>query len=338
MRVAQVVCTDAFAGVERYVVTLATGLAEQGHEVLVFGGGGESMPSRLEPFGVQWTPGTSTVEAARWLRRQRDLDVVHVHMTKAETAAALSRRRRTPLVSTRHFAARRGSSRPARLFGRYLTHRVDLQLAISDFVAERIEGRCLVVRPGVPVADPGPPAARRAPVVLMAQRLEREKESATGITAWAESGLAAKGWQLLVAGDGQERSHLEALAGRLGVSASTRFLGHRRDVDTLQRDAAIFLATAPAEPFGLSVVEAMAVATPVVATASGGHLETVGALSGAATYPSGEAATAGQLLAQLATDPDARADYGQRLRQHQVQHLSAAGQVAATLDAYRRLI
>jgi glycosyltransferase involved in cell wall biosynthesis len=131
---------------------------------------------------------------------------------------------------------------------------------------------------------------------------------------WAASGLAADGWELLVAGTGALRADLEALAQDLGVAGSVRFLGARSDMDVLLATSAVFLAPRPDEPYGLSVVEAMAHGTPVVAAAGGGHDETVGAADGAVLVPADDVETAGARLARLARDPARRAAYGEELR------------------------
>jgi glycosyltransferase involved in cell wall biosynthesis len=236
-------------------------------------------------------------------------------MTAAELAAVSAAD--APVVATRHFAATRGSGRVGRTVGRYVTPRLAAQVAISDYVAERVEGPSTVVHPGVPSflreAEPDPGAERR-PVVLMAQRLEAEKRTDLGLRMWAASGLAADGWELLVAGTGALRADLEALAQDLGVAGSVRFLGARSDMDVLLATSAVFLAPRPDEPYGLSVVEAMAHGTPVVAAAGGGHDETVGAADGAVLVPADDVETAGARLARLARDPARRAAYGEELR------------------------
>jgi glycosyltransferase involved in cell wall biosynthesis len=141
-----------------------------------------------------------------------------------------------------------------------------------------------------------------------------------------------------VAGDGSEREGLEALAAGLGVSDSCEFLGARADVEGFQRRAAILLAPRPDEPFGLSVVEAMAAGTPVVAAAGGGHLETVGQCPGAVLYPPRDTAGAGRLLAELAADPARRACYGEALRATHRRAFLVEPQVRATLDLYRAVL
>ncbi len=169
----------------------------------------------------------------------------------------------------------------------------------------------------------------------MAQRLDREKDTAVGIRAWVASGLAAEGWRLVIAGIGAQDGELRRLAAGLGTGGSVDFVGHQADVGQLFNRASIFLATAPGEPFGLSVVEAMASALPVVASSSGAHLETVGACSHAWLFPAGDHQRCAQLLRQLAFHPADRLRYGGALRAIQRQRFDLDEHVDRLAELYR---
>ena len=172
----------------------------------------------------------------------------------------------------------------------------------------------------------------------MAQRLEAEKRTDDAVRAFAASGLGGSGWELWVAGSGSQAGPLRRRADELGVGASTRFLGHRGDVPELMIRAGLLLATCDVEGLGLSVLEAMAVGLPVVASASGAHLETVGSVAGAALYPTGDTAAAGQRLAELASSLQRRDAYGRQLRQAQRTRFSIAAQADLTEALYRSVL
>jgi glycosyltransferase involved in cell wall biosynthesis len=195
-----------------------------------------------------------------------------------------------------------------------------------------------VVPSGVPAAEDARPARLRDPVVLVAQRLEREKRTDVALQAFAASRLAALGWRLQVAGSGAERRELERLADALGLRPAVSFLGPRSDVAALMERSAIFFASRPDEAYGLSVLEAMATGLPVVATGAGGHLETVGSVEGAALFPPGDVAAAGQLLAELARDPARRDAYGRLLQEAQRTRFTLEAQAAATEAVYRSVL
>lgn len=339
LRIVHVVCTDAFAGVERYVVSVATGLASLGCEVVVVGGDREQMPRELAAAGVVWFPGPTVAAATTRLGALGRFDIAHAHMTKAELAVAGTiPRHRAAVVVTRHFAAGRGSSAAARALGRVLARVPQAELAISDFVAANVEGGSIVVRPGVHGVDGEVAHDARVPAVLMLQRLAAEKQVEVGIEAFARSGLAVAGWRLVVVGDGPAAADLQERARELGVAKACDFTGARTDVDTLYATSSIFLATRPDEPFGIAVVEAMSWALPVVAAGSGGHLETVGTCRDAALFAPGDAAGAADLLVGLAHDPAKRAAYGDALRALQRERFDVARQVDETLGVYRELL
>jgi glycosyltransferase involved in cell wall biosynthesis len=327
--IVHVVCGDGFAGVERYIVTLARVQHERGSDVRVLGGDHRRMPAELSGTAVRWAPADTPWQAAHELRRLGRVGLVHAHMTAAELAAVVATR--GPVVSTRHFASTRGASAAGRAAGRYIGPRLAGQVAISAFVAGIVEGSSTVIHPGVPVVADTPEP--RAPVVLMAQRLEIEKRTDLGLRIWAASGLAAHGWQLLIAGSGALKEDLIRLAESLGIEESCEFLGARPDVADLMATAAVFLAPRPDEPYGLSVVEAMAHGTPIVAAEGGGHDETVGTSPHAVMVSADDPETGGARLAELALDGVRRDAYGAELRDLQRSRFSVERHVDR-LDAF----
>ena len=260
-------------------------------------------------------------------------------MTAAELAAGLTHPIvRAPIVVTRHFAKPRGSSAPSRLLGRAIARTVTAQISISAFVAARIDGPSTVIHLGTAIPATVVPPADRELSVLVAQRFEAEKRTDLAIQVWAASGMAEKGWKLRLAGDGALRRNLEILAADLGVSESCDFLGYQQDLASLLGRSAVFLAPGPNEGFGLSVVEAMANATPVVAAAEGGHAETVGASPEGMLYPALDVEKGGRVLAELCSDFDRRARYGAQLQDLQQRDFSISGMVGATVAFYRSVL
>jgi len=106
-----------------------------------------------------------------------------------------------------------------------------------------------------------------------AGRLTRQKALGDAFAAVAR----VDGVSLVVAGDGPERGALERCAAELGLDGRVRFVGPlaRNEVLTLFRAADAALLSSAWENLPHSVVEALAVGTPVVATAVGGVPEVV---------------------------------------------------------------
>ena len=87
----------------------------------------------------------------------------------------------------------------------------------------------------------------------------------------------ADGVTLIVAGEGPDRAPLEQRAAALGIAGRVRFIGAQpRDrVVELFRAADAAILSSSWENFPHTVVEALAVGTPVLATAAGGVAEVV---------------------------------------------------------------
>lgn len=326
LRIAQVVVTNAFAGTERYVCDVSRELFARGHEVCVVGGSEDLMPAMLQ--GVPWLPGGTTARAVRSLASIGRRDVVHGHLPKGDFAAFFA----APFnagrrYSTWHIALARGYRPAAQRFGKLAARAMSAEFAVSRYLAGRVDARIArVLVNGVPDQDVlVDTAANRH--VLVAQRLEAEKDLETGLRAWALSGLGERGWRLRVAGHGPDRAALESLARDLGVQASVDFLGWVADIPGEMQQAAILLATMGAEGLGLTVLEAMSRGVPVVAAGGGGHLETVGLLPDPALFPPGDAHACSRQLLRLADDATLRIAYGQTLQRLQRGRFSLAHHV-----------
>jgi glycosyltransferase involved in cell wall biosynthesis len=339
LRILHVVQSARFAGVERFILRLAMAQARD-HDVRVIGGDPAHMAASLAGTRVRFRPSGTLAETMASIRSVvSTVDVVNTHMTAADVAAVASigwRRGLPAMVATRHFTSRRGSTGPGVPY-RLLERRFDAEISISRAVAASIRVPSIVIPTGID-AVPEVPPADRTPTVLMAQRLQPEKRTDLGIRAFAASGLADAGWTLEVAGDGSERDNLEALTASLGLTRSVRMLGFVDDVRERMARAGLLLAPCPVEGLGLSVLEAMACGLPVIASASGGHLELLDGLEPRALFAPGDPRDAGELMALLGADADLRARLGSAERQRQREGFTTAAQNARTTQVYREAI
>ncbi|MDT0186480.1 glycosyltransferase family 4 protein [Microbacterium sp. ARD31] len=339
VRILHAIRSDGFAGVEQLVLRLAIAQADAGSTVHVIGGDPARMARPLADAGVRHTATADRAWAVAQAihRHAGDADIVNSHMTAADVAASVALaglRDAPPLVSTRHFARRRG--RLAALpVGRVVASRISAEIAISEAVAAAIEGPSTVVHPGVPKRDAVDHAARHR-TVLVAQRLEPEKRTRMAMEVFAASGVARDGWRLMIAGEGVERLLLETTAAELGLTDVVTFLGFRTDVPNLMDAAGLLLATAEFEHFGLTVLEAMASGLPVVASDAGGHRETLSNLDPRVLFPVDDIAGAARRLRELVSDSDGRHRLGDAERRRQQSAFSLDAQREATEAVYRR--
>jgi glycosyltransferase involved in cell wall biosynthesis len=347
LHVRHLVRSDGFAGVERYVTYVAPELVRLGHEVSVVGGDPARMRQELAGTGVTFAPARTVAQVARAAMASPRPDLLHAHMTAAELAAVVAGYRLDcPVVATLHFGAGRGHSPLTRRVYRAIESRLDLELAVSRYVADGAGSGVGVLPPGIPdplqhrgapdlAMDAEAPPGR---VVLVAQRLEPEKDTDVALHAWVASGLGARGWSLHVAGDGSCATDLCALAERIDPTSSIRFIGPRSElIDDLSR-ASIVLAPTPGEAFGLTVVEAMACGRPVIAAGAGGHLESVGPAGHDLLFAPGDVDGAASRLLRLAEDAAARDAAGRDLRRRFEAEYRIEDHAERLTASYRRLL
>jgi glycosyltransferase involved in cell wall biosynthesis len=101
----------------------------------------------------------------------------------------------------------------------------------------------------------------------MIARLDPIKDHATLLHAWSIVLRRRPNWHLEFAGDGPSRPMLEELAERLGISTRVSFLGWVTDIPEAMRNWSIVVhSTTREEGLGNSMLEAMALGRPLVAT------------------------------------------------------------------------
>ncbi|HYF46186.1 MAG TPA: glycosyltransferase family 4 protein [Acidimicrobiales bacterium] len=115
------------------------------------------------------------------------------------------------------------------------------------------------------------------PLVAAVGRLMPQKGFDTALTAIAEVLAARPDAEAVVVGEGSARPALEAQAAALGIAGRVRFTGRVSDealVDWYRR-AWVVVNASRHEGWGLTLTEAMACGTPVVASRIPGHVDAV---------------------------------------------------------------
>ena len=103
------------------------------------------------------------------------------------------------------------------------------------------------------------------------------------------------------------RARYRELAATLGISAQVHFLGFVADVRSLVADADALVLPSLQEPFGRSIIEAMALGTPVIASRVGGIPEVLDdGIDGLLVPPADDLALS-HALERLVSDPALRA-------------------------------
>jgi len=142
------------------------------------------------------------------------------------------------------------------------------------------------------------------PTLAFAGRLSAQKSLRIAFEAVA----SVDGVDLLVAGDGDERPALERDVAELGLAERVRFLGaqSRERVVELFAAADASVLSSSWENFPHTVVEALAVGTPVLATATGGVAEVVRDGENGLLVPLGDAEALGAAIRRYLADDGLR--------------------------------
>ncbi len=353
MRVLHLLHSLRRGGLERVVVSVANGLSRRGlpQGVCCLHAAGpliESLDAEVDAFVLDAKPNSVSLPFRLWRAyRAFGPEVIHTvdfsSWPDATAAAMLGPRVRR--MHTFHGFL----SRPAwryRLMGRVLagrTHRLcavsaDLAATVAETYGVRSE-RIAVLPNGVDVDffDPGRFAAARAELGIPPRRF---------VCVTVASLTSAKNPLMLVdvarrvgpevhfvwVGDGPLRGALEEQIGRCELTGAFTLAGQLDDVRPWLAAADVFILPSDTEAAPLSVLEAMAMQVPVVATRAG----TVGALlsatqTGVLVEP-GDAVAMARAVEGLRASPGHRRVMGVRGRSAVVERYS----MEHMLDAYQR--
>jgi glycosyltransferase involved in cell wall biosynthesis len=142
----------------------------------------------------------------------------------------------------------------------------------------------------------------------------------------------------LVVGDGDLRADLEAAAQTLGVAGRTRFLGWRRDLETIYAASDVFLLTSRNEGTPVALIESLAAAVPGVSTNVGGVADVVESERIGLLAPNGDAAALAGHVHTLLADPARRRIMGEEGRAAVVARYSLDRLVDDVDRLYRELL
>lgn len=109
------------------------------------------------------------------------------------------------------------------------------------------------------------------PLLLSIGRLHHNKAFDTLLHAMTKVPEAT----LWLAGEGPERANLEALCNELNLNDRVKFLGWRRDINSLMRAVDLFVCPSRHEGLGSIVLESWFNSCPIVSTASQGPAELI---------------------------------------------------------------
>lgn len=169
-------------------------------------------------------------------------------------------------------------------------------------------------------------------------RLQTVKDQGTLLEAFARVAVAYPAARLVVVGDGPLRAELTARAAALGIGGVTAFLGASDRIPEVLQALEVFVLPSLNEGISNTILEALASALPVVATAVGGNIELVDdQVNGRLFTPRDERALAG-ILGRYLADPELRAKHGAAARTCAFERFSLAAMVEGYAAVYDRVL
>ncbi len=169
---------------------------------------------------------------------------------------------------------------------RLLVKRADLVTINSEFIrrkatglAPRLRSKGRVLGNGVDLEEieKAEPYQSDHPFILGLGRLVPKKGFDVLVNAFGNIAASFPNHQLIIAGDGPERSKLESLIEKLSLERKVTLLGrvtHEKAL-SLFKSCDLFVLPSRKEPFGIVLLEAMAAGAPIVATEVGGVTEII---------------------------------------------------------------
>ena len=271
--------------------------------------------------------------------------IVHTHMAKAGTLGRLAaaiynhtsgRRDPARVVHTYHGHVLEGYFGPAktRLFlgiERALARVTDRIVAISPRIKSELLEECRIGRgdqyrvvplgfdlDGLAAIDDTARAQARAQmriptgcaVVTTVGRLTAIKQQRLFLEVAQQVARTHPSVVFLIVGDGDLRHELEASAATLGIADRVRFLGWRRDLETIYGATDVFLLTSRNEGTPVALIESLAAGCAGVSTNVGGVADVLESDAVGLLAPDGDASALADRVTTLLADADRRRRMG----------------------------
>jgi len=140
--------------------------------------------------------------------------------------------------------------------------------------------------------------------------------------------------RFLIVGDGPLREDLEGLSLSLGIAQAVRFLGYRQDVATLMSISDVIVMPSLREGLPYVLLEALALARPVVGTPVGGIPEVVKHRETGFLVPPKDSESLAEAVIRMLRNPEEAARLGERGRQLVSREFNVERMVRKTAEVY----
>lgn len=191
----------------------------------------------------------------------------------------------------------------------------------------------LFINPDTPPLD-GTPSRSDKTTLIFVGRLDGVKGVDVLIRAISMMNDSRDNMELLIVGDGPQRNELQALTHKLRVSEIITFLGTRRDIAPLLKNADIKVMPSYWEGLGIAAIEAMAAGIPVIASNVAGLNEVVRHEVSGILVPAGDPEKLADAITSTAANPRLCKKWGQNGRKIAIQEYSFDKMIKSYTDLY----
>lgn len=360
------ICTvgELFGGVERHVLGVLDGLHKAGIGTLLilFHDGELAVQARVQGAEVVVLPNRnlslwSTARALARVFEWRGIDLVHVHGYKAAVFCSLARRwYPLPVVKTEHGLPEPTGRNPVRALRNrvyYFSDRTATRLTCSavcyvtkDLLAHYRQAhrglRTVVIPNGIAGMDrndfPRPPEfAPESFNLVIVGRLDRVKGIEFAIDALGTAALP-KDVRLNIVGAGPSDTDLRALTEARGLGRQVQFLGFRRNVYDYLAHCDALLMPSLHEGLPYTLLEAMALGVPILASRVGGLAEVLQDEVTALLVAPRDANAIAQAIRRLYDDQQTRQSLGRECRRLHEAKYSLKAMIHSYLGLYRAVL
>ncbi len=367
IKIIQAIRQGKIGGGESHVLDLVKHMDKSRFEPIVLSFTEGQMMDRLDAIGIEnYVIHTERpFDFSKWqevkkLMKEKEIDIVHAHGTRAGTNVFWpARRLGKPLLYTVHGWSFHDDQqvlvkRIRVAIEKYLTGKTDLNISVSqsnqDTGKHYFSGfRSKVINNGIDLERFDPllnyadirsefGVEDHAVLIGYIARITKQKDPFTLLKAFKKVSLIHDEAKLFVVGDGELKEEAEALCATLGLNDKVIFAGYRTDVPHLLNAFDIYCLPSLWEGLPIGLMEAMAMKKAVVATEVDGTRELLmHGENGYVVKPKDIDAMA-EYLGKLVVGEKLRRDVGHHARATIEKNFNIKAMVRETEEAYLSLL
>ncbi len=368
MKILHMISGGDVGGAKTHVLSLLRGLCAR-HEILLicFMEGPFAQEARAMDIPVEIIATNNLAVAQRKVAdivRVRHFSLMHCHGAKANVIGVLVKRLiKLPLITTVHsdpwldYMGRPISNWTIGVANRKALRKMDYMVGVSHVTCQLLIRRGFDPQRIFPIYNGVDFSPRKIALEREAYfdsiGLQREKESVvfgiatrispvkdlpTLVRAFAQAVKEVPSARLVIAGDGEDRAKLEALAAELCPAGSVQFIGWVSDMDSFYNALDVNLLTSLSETFPYAITEGARMRCATIASEVGGIPRIVLHQKTGLLFHPGDTEALTKHMLTLARDQDLREQLGQAIYEKTKNDFSVEATLRTQEEIYKTIL